>query len=293
MQRPDGTLVGLLGEIVGGVGVAQMTTQSPHVGLCERDEPLERVAVAVPGVQQQSGEGIHPPSISPGTSRHTGSTVTFMEASPPDDLAPCHQVRELVSAAADDEVTRHEQALLEAHLADCAGCRDHADRVAMLTRRARLRRVEPVPDMTQRVFDRARPPRLGRGGWLRPALAWVAIVIAAQSLGPLVFGEVEGAPTHVARHLGAFAFALAIGLLYAAWRPHRAFGLLPFAGALVVTMSAGAVFDLASGSSTVLAESVHLAELLGLGLLWMISGSPGWERVSRRGRPLVARTSRS
>jgi predicted anti-sigma-YlaC factor YlaD len=143
---------------------------------------------------------------------------------------------------------------------------------------------DETPDLVGRVLDRARPPRLGRGGWLRPALVWVAIVLAVQSAPGVVFGEVDGASTHVARHLGAFALALAVGLLYVAWRPHRAFGLLPFAAALVVALGVGALLDILADGRSALAELVHLTELVGLWLLWMIAGSPGWERVRPHGR---------
>lgn len=193
----------------------------------------------------------------------------------------CEAIRELVSARADDEATLTERLAVDDHLVACDGCRAYADRVASLTRQVRLRPVEAVPELTGRVLDRARPARLGRGGWLRPALAWVAVVLAAQSIGPLVLGAAEGADTHVARHLGAFSAALAVGLLYAAWRPHRAFGLLPFAAALVATMTVAAVLDVVSGTSSLVAEAVHLTEIAGLVLLWMISGSPGLDRVRR------------
>lgn len=196
--------------------------------------------------------------------------------------------RELVSAAADDELSRDERSALHGHLAECDACARHADRIATLTRQVRLRPAPSVPDLAARVVDRARPPRLGRGGWLRPALAWVAIVLAGQSVSPLLLGEADGASTHVARHLGAFSLALAIGLLYAAWRPHRAFGLLPFAAALVVTMVGAATLDVIGGVSSVTAEVVHATELVGLLLLWVISGSPGLDRLGwgARGRPL-------
>lgn len=197
----------------------------------------------------------------------------------------CTEITELASAVIDGEASLDEQRLHDLHLRGCAACRAHADRLASLTRQVRLRAAEPVPDLAGRVLDRARPPRLGRGGWVRPALAWVALVIGAQSLRPLLWGDVDGASTHVARHVGAFGAALAIGLLYAAWRPHRAFGLLPFAAALSATMLIAGTLDVVRGTSTVFVESVHLVELVGVVLLWVLSGSPGLDRLGRRERP--------
>jgi predicted anti-sigma-YlaC factor YlaD len=187
----------------------------------------------------------------------------------------------LVSASIDGELLSADERALDGHLAGCATCRGYAERLAALTRRVRLRSASGAPDLVDRVLDRARPPRLGRGGWVRPALAWVAVVIGVQSVPALFFGDESGASEHVARHLGAFALALAVGLLYAAWRPHRAFGLLPFAVALVVTTLVSAVLDVAGARRTPIAEAVHLTELVGLVLLWMIAGSPGWERWTR------------
>jgi predicted anti-sigma-YlaC factor YlaD len=195
--------------------------------------------------------------------------------------------RDLISAAVDDELPVAELRLLDEHLRGCSLCRGYAERVSALTRTVRLRRVDTVPDLTARVLDRARPPRLGRGGWLRPALGWIALVIAAQSVQPLVLGDAAGATTHIARHLGAFGLALSFGMAYAAWRPHRAFGMLPFAVALVATTLLSAVFDMTDQVRTPVAEAVHLTELMGLVLLWMVAGSPGWERLTTRvGQPL-------
>ena len=191
----------------------------------------------------------------------------------------CSVARELASAAADDELTPDEEAGLAAHLEACADCAAYADELAILTRSIRLRPVAPRVDLTDAILARSRPPRLGRGGWMRPALAWVGAVIAAQSVGPLVFGDIDGTPTHVARHVGASALALAIGLLYAAWRPTRAFGLLPFVVALFAATLAAAVLDTFAGEQTAGAEAVHLTELIGMMLLWFVAGSPGWERA--------------
>ncbi|MFZ8996746.1 MAG: zf-HC2 domain-containing protein [Ilumatobacteraceae bacterium] len=191
----------------------------------------------------------------------------------------CSEARERVSAAADDELAPAEARLLEMHLEVCAACADYAGRVAALTRMVRLRPVSVRPDPVAAVLARSRPPRLGRGGWMRPALAWVGVVVAIQSVQPLLFGALDGAPTHVARHVGASALALAIGFGYAAWRPTRAFGLVPLVAALFAATVVASVLDTISGTRSALAESVHIAELIGMVLLWSVAGAPGWERT--------------
>jgi len=83
--------------------------------------------------------------------------------------------------------------------------------------------------------------------------------------------------------------ALAVGLLYAAWWPLRAFGLLPLVVALLATTLLGAVLDTTDGSRAALDEAVHLIELIGLVSLWMVAGSPGWDRVRERVRSIRIR----
>lgn len=197
----------------------------------------------------------------------------------------CATSRDLVSALADDELSARHAARLDRHLEACPDCAAYAARVAAMARAARVRAAHVDPALVEAVMERSRPARLGRGGWIRPALAWVGVLIAVQSVSPLVFGELDGTPTHVARHVGASTLALAIGLLYAAWRPHRAFGLLPFVAALFGAMLVGAVFDTVSGDRSALSEFVHAAEMVGMILLWMIAGSPGWDRVTHAVRP--------
>jgi predicted anti-sigma-YlaC factor YlaD len=195
------------------------------------------------------------------------------------EIVTCSLARELVSAAADDELAPDEERRLVAHLEGCVDCTAYANELAGLTRTIRLRPVASRDDLTELILARSRPPRLGRGGWMRPALAWVGLVVAAQSIAPLVFGDLDGTPTHVARHVGASALALAIGLLYGAWRPARAFGLLPLVAALFLATVVAAALDTLAGDRTAVAESVHVAELIGMVLLWFVAGSPGWERA--------------
>src|SRR6187431_272481 len=175
----------------------------------------------------------------------------------------CDAVRDVLSARLDGEARADESTAADRHLTTCADCRTFAQRLATLDRSIRVRSAEPVPDLTDRVMARARPARLGRAHWMRPALAWVAVVMFVQSVPALVLGDASGANAHMARHLGAFGAALAIGFAYAAWRPHRAFGLLPFTGALVATTVVSAVTDSANGGVRPLAEGAHIAELIG------------------------------
>ncbi len=171
---------------------------------------------------------------------------------------------------------------LETHLAGCTACSTYAAQVAGLTRAARVRVAQHEPVFVARVMGGARPARLGRGGWLRPAIAWCGLLVAYHSLRPLVFGEVDGVQSHLARHAGASGAALAIGLMFVAWKPHRAFGMLPLVSALVATTMIGTLLDGATGVAHAWDETAHLAEITGLVLLWMIAGSPGYERVRER-----------
>jgi predicted anti-sigma-YlaC factor YlaD len=221
-----------------------------------------------------------------------------MESRPsplPPDGRPCAEVRDLISAALDGEAKAGTDAVIERHVESCGACAEYRDGAAVLRRRLQLRPHTNDAVEVERLLTKLHAPRLGRGGWTRPVLAWLGLVIAVQSFGPLVLGQADGATTHVARHVGASGLALACGLLYAAWRPHRAYGLLPFVGALCLATVVAAVFDTIDGERSAFAEAVHLAEILGTFVLWLVAGSPGWERFTHAVRshwPGVLRSTR-
>ena len=132
--------------------------------------------------------------------------------------------------------------------AACRACTAWSDELATLHRMVRVREAEPVPDLSAAIVEafapsagrppagRARPagrpsasPSAGPGGpcssWPSPSSCWPR--------RPCL-GDDPGATVHVARELGSFDVALAVGLLVAAWQPARAWGLLPVAAALAV-----------------------------------------------------------
>lgn len=194
----------------------------------------------------------------------------------------CDGARECVSAALDGEASVAEEAAADRHVATCEACAAWHESAATLRRRTRLRADRSDPAFVARVVADARPARLGRGGWMRPVLAWCAVIIAVQSIGPLVFGDADGASAHLSRHLGASGMALALALFYVVWRPHRAFGLLPFVVALFTATFVSMVADMIAGRRSALAEATHVAEFVGTVVLWMMAGSPGIDRLTSR-----------
>ena len=168
---------------------------------------------------------------------------------------------------------------LEQHVAVCPACRAFRADAQALRRRVGVRRAPPVPDLTSRVmFALAREqsePAASRQG-LRLGVAVTGLVQLGLSLPALLLGSDAGVPVHQARHLGSFGVALAVGLLVAAWRPHRIAGLLPLATALVVCLIGSAIADVATGHAAVTSELTHIVEILGLVGLWLLHRAKRW-----------------
>lgn len=203
----------------------------------------------------------------------------------------CDTIREALSARIDGEDPGLPDEQLALHLRTCSTCETWAEELGALHRMVRVREADPVPDLTAEILARAphsdgagRQPRAAEpvsvARWVLFAVALTQLVLAAPGL---LLGEDAGATVHVARELGAFDVALAVGLLVAAWQPARAWGLLPVTVALGLVVGATAVVDVVQDRAGSLGEAHHLLDLAGVFLLW---------RVARDEQPAAPSTRR-
>lgn len=203
------------------------------------------------------------------------------------DSATCGVMRDLISARADGELGAELEPMVDTHVARCAGCAQFMDGTHHVRRLTGLRIESPAS--ADEILDRVSVPDVGKGAWVRIALGAVGLTLLLRGLVLIVTGDLDGAGAHVARHLGAFGAALAIGLVYAAWRPERALGLMPMAGVLGLLLAATAVIDVAMRRSDALSEATHLVEVVGIVLLWLLSGGRyrlgRWRERARRTPP--------
>lgn len=262
-----------LGEIVGLIRAREMGTEPPDVSLDAAYERVERVAIAGlraggEAVEIEHGTILSSPTGTSGTPRVTRWFVD------------CEQAREVLSAQLDQEASPSEATAANAHLGRCPDCREWWTDIGTLNRMLRVRVAEPVADIATAVLARAHPPRAGRGQWIRIALAVVAATKLVLATPGLVLGD-GAASIHDARHLGSFGVAVSIGLLYVAWRPARAYGILPIVTALALTMFVSATIDIVQGRASSLGEARHALEISGLVLVWMLAGRPAPRRVKR------------
>jgi predicted anti-sigma-YlaC factor YlaD len=200
-----------------------------------------------------------------------------------DNTTTCSEIHDFISANLDGELTESESVALSVHLDGCVDCRNLELSLLTQHRLVRVAAVDAIPDLAPRVLSIAHPPRLGRRGWVRQALAVIGLTELIVALPALILGEDSGIPIHVARHIGSLGAALGFALLYVAWKPTRAYGLLPFVASLAAFMSISSILDLSFGRASLATESTHLVEFAGMFFVWLLAGSP---------RPQIPRFSR-
>ena len=117
-------------------------------------------------------------------------------------------------------------------------------------------------------------------GWIRYGLVVVGLTMLALALPSLVLHD-SGTAIHLTRELSAWDAAFGAGLLFAAWQPGRARGLLPMAIVLAGAQVLGSVIDVVSGRSPVVSEAHHALELVGILLLWLLCRTVSSSRTAR------------
>jgi predicted anti-sigma-YlaC factor YlaD len=186
----------------------------------------------------------------------------------------CDTARTAISARLDGEELGVDPAELGAHLERCSACRAFAREAESMHRDVRLARAPSVPDLTAPILTSIGAesrPHAAHERALRVTLAIVAAVMIVAAAPALVLGDDAGLPVHAARHIGSFDLALAVGFLFAAWRPSRLPGLLPVVTALVACLVGTSVLDVLDGRTGALAEFQHAVEVVGLAAAWLLA----------------------
>jgi predicted anti-sigma-YlaC factor YlaD len=185
----------------------------------------------------------------------------------------CSEHRDAISAYADGETAPISRTQLAGHLERCEACRGYAGGLLEVERWVRATVAAPVPDLTADVLvavdlpDAAGPARRHRQRRGLVALAGVVQLL-------LALPAVASLGTHVTRDLASFELALAGALLFVAWRPGAALGLLPMVGLVAAVGIVGAGIDATTGAATLAGELRHLLPVVTIAPLWRLSRGP-------------------
>ncbi|MHA6617822.1 zf-HC2 domain-containing protein [Pseudonocardia sp. DLS-67] len=214
----------------------------------------------------------------------------------------CQDCRNAISARMDGEDPGVGSGVVERHLEGCAACRAFSDRAAHVTRLARLRPAEDLPDVLPGLLaaldageSRPAPRRTWRAiarDAVRAALAVLAVgqlalalsgIVAAAGAGP---GELAGASmAHFSHESAAWNLALGVAFAWAATGARRAGGLVPVIGAFVALLVALSTMDLLAGHVEVARLAGHVPVVIGLVLLLLHA------RLGRLGGGTAAETA--
>lgn len=197
----------------------------------------------------------------------------------------CEDCRDAISARMDGEDAGVAPGAVDDHLAGCAGCRAFADRAAHVTRLARLRPAEDLPDVLPGVLaaldageSRPAPPRTARAiarDAVRVALAALAVGQLALALSGIIAAagaagadRLAGASiAHLTHESAAWNLALGVAFAVATTGPRRASGLVPVIGAFVALLACLSALDALAGHVAAGRLLGHLPAVVGLVLL--------------------------
>lgn len=181
----------------------------------------------------------------------------------------CERWRDALSARLDSEPLGLDEALLDAHLATCPACCDHAEALAGLHRGLRLRPADRVPDLTEEILAAAAlDPRRSRVN-ATLVLRGVLVAIAALEIG-LASPDLLGR-WHAGSELGTWSIAVGVGFLSVALKPARAAALVPMLGFAGVLTAFVTVRHLVDGAAQLSEEWPHGVVLAGVVVLVAIA----------------------
>jgi predicted anti-sigma-YlaC factor YlaD len=202
----------------------------------------------------------------------------------------CTHIRHALSARLDGEDPGVDDVVIDTHLETCGSCRDFAASAAHLHRSTRVAPAPAMPDLTPAILAAIGDDVAAPADDTRLALRWILAILALVQIGvavpALLLGSDAGLPVHAARHLGSFDIAVAVGFLFAAWRPARIPGLFPVVAALVACLVASSLLDVAAGNTGALGEAHHATDFAGLAVLWLLGR--GIAHTSATPRPELA-----
>ncbi|WP_240687145.1 zf-HC2 domain-containing protein [Amycolatopsis suaedae] len=176
-------------------------------------------------------------------------------------------MREAVSATLDDEDPGVPAERIDEHLAGCAACREWRESAIAVTRLARLSTAGTPPSVGEHVFAGiGRPKRVRRRDRLRAGLVFAAVaqlsVVVSQLLAPHL--AQQSSAGHLGHETAAFNFAVAMAMLFVAWRPNRAGTQLPVLLSFTAILAVLSIVDLLSGAVGWYRLSSHVPLLLGV-----------------------------
>lgn len=212
------------------------------------------------------------------------------------------QVQAAISAQLDGEPAQLPADVVDAHVENCAQCRAFRDKAAALSRSLSFvesaEGMAPPQDLSEVIiagveseWNRASSARqtaltVARVGLVSLGLVFAvwAIVVVASASGLAVIGD-EGtlspsADPERARLLiegAALRFGLAIGLLFAAWRPASIPGTLPVVATMFAFLFGFTMRDIALGTTVMSQVYILLATGLStLALIWAWAADKGY-----------------
>ena len=183
----------------------------------------------------------------------------------------CDRFREAVSARIDGEDPGLPDAVLDAHLEACAGCRAWQQRAHAVTRRARLGGPFLDHDLASQVLAAVPAADTGRRRRFtqRAGLAAMAAAQLAITVPLLLLGHDHDAGPHAAHELGSFDLSLAIAFAVGAIRPALAAGLAWPCAIAASGLAGTALIDWIGGQTPGADEAQHLVAVAGaLLLVW-------------------------